>query len=190
MPRFPHHHRSSSAEPTPVLRTGGWFRGVQPLTDIDQPDAVQLIAHTPPTTIATQADLELQVLQLIDVLHARGALDRYTANVVDNYVDTRIAADVELIEREAAAARSTNGGLLLSNELGNLTEATERLSYLRETDHRLGTEIEGHRQQLLGDRAAARLGTAPVQQRPPVLLRLIPQSPDLTALRTTAPDQD
>ncbi|WP_409328890.1 hypothetical protein [Trujillonella humicola] len=192
MPLLPRSRRRAArqaGEPAPVVvpsRRRRWPAAPEALTDVHQPDAVQLIAHPAPTVVSTQADLELQVLQLVEELHARDALDRYTATVVDGYVDSRIAADLELIDREAASARATNGGLLLSAEVGNLTDATVRLGHLREADQRLTAEIAAHRAELLGDRLGA-ADPAADRGAAPLAVYAIPRGPAPADLRPAAP---
>lgn len=182
MSLFPRRRTTPDRATTPGRRRR-WSPMPQALTDVHQPDDIQLLAHTPTTTISTQADLELQVHQLIEELFTQGAIDRYTGHALDAYIDSRIAADLELIDREAAAATATNGGLLLSAEIGNLTEATTRLQLLREADRELSADIHTHRTHLRG-------GQPVLPDRLPAPLPHLPlaQAPDLTAFRP-APTQ-
>ncbi|MGY1829072.1 hypothetical protein ACI8AA_01440 [Geodermatophilus sp. SYSU D01180] len=156
------------------------FRATEPFTPVDRPDLVRLIRHPQPLTLSSAADWELEVLQWIDELHARGALDDGTYDVADEAIRTRLEAELQLIDDEARAATSTERGLLAPNDQANLRAAQQEVQRLRETDRQVRVLIEVHTARLQGrDPAVDADAQATVGQDRPAAVPPLPAPADL-----------
>ncbi|WP_298797604.1 hypothetical protein [uncultured Pseudonocardia sp.] len=152
------------------------LRGPEPVTPIDRPDTVRPRRHQAPLTLSSAADWELEVVQWIDELHARGALDDGTHYVADEMIRTRLAAELELVDDEARSATTLERGLLVGNDQAAVRRAQHEVTLLRERDAQLRAQIEEHAAQLQGRAPAGVVVLEPAAVRP------LPAAPDLNAL--------
>ena len=159
------------------------FGAVEPLTHIDRPDAVVVRRHAQPLELSTAADWELEVLQWIDEMHARGSLDEGSFYVADELIRTRLAAELQLIDDEMRAALGTDRSLLASTDQGNLQRSTQEVSRLRRRHRELRAQIEVHTARLQGREPLidpAHLGAAGDDE--PITARPLPRALDLNDL--------
>ncbi|GAA4535258.1 hypothetical protein GCM10023175_00590 [Pseudonocardia xishanensis] len=143
-----------------------------PFTKVDRPDSLRIVRHPKPLTPVNAADWELEIVQWIDELHAAGALDEGTFAVADKMIDTRLAAELALVDDEVREGTAIERGLLRPNDVANAHLARNEVEDLRERRRRLHAEVEVHTARLQGREPAiepddlASVGPAAAEPRP------------------------
>lgn len=135
---------------TRVVSLSDIERGDNPFTTrIDRPDQYSAKDHTVGIQPADGLKMHQAVTDLVHTAHAQSALDEYTPDFLDAWLDEHLAgwkswADREYHERTRLTYR------LMAEDVHNLAEVTSKLTTLRENVHELRTTSAKWRRELLG----------------------------------------
>jgi len=136
--------RTTRPAPHPDVRTVSFDPDAsddKTLTWIGNPDLLSPIAHSLPRMDPHDTDLRAVVTQVVEALAARGALDEFTVNVLDGWIDReRSTWDAQV--REAAQQRRRTAATVLGQHRQNATVARDNLVVLRDRRDRFAAEYD------------------------------------------------
>lgn len=111
------------------------------LTQIDNADLLSPVAHSLPRLDPHQSDLRVVVTAIVEALAARGALDEFTVDVLDGWIDReRDTWDAQV--RETAQQRRRVAATILNQHVQNATTARGSLASLRANRDRFAAEYD------------------------------------------------